>query len=315
MMQQGHLSSEVLRRYQQGLLDSELMRAVKVFLATNPLYADAADGVGEFEDEAALEASLNLLEKRREKLLKGRSNVSYLRFEWIQRAALLAAGLAMVGITSFVIQWFSKEAQQNRHFAELKKQEKHVTVVTEDPAATAQAEQFGQGQQPIASSRSGNATQGPPPPARYEAAPATDQQAFPAPKPEIRTMRTEPTAPPMVSPSANSRPAAAPTPYATQAPQSPAAESESLSSGIAYDDADAAMQSAPAAAPSTKERARTYAEAKSEQPTAADLLARAEQLLAKQDTAQAIPLLEQAAKAKDPAGKKAAELLKKIRKH
>lgn len=341
MMQQGHLSSDVLRKYREGILNSELMRAVKVFLATNPLYADAVEGVGEFEDEAALEASLHLLEKSREKLLKGRSNVSYIRFEWIQRAALLAAAVAMIGITTFVIQRFAYEQKRRDSFADLKQSESRVSVATHDTDALRQAQLLER--TPIAAGRSaassspempstdGQVATGNTTAREYSLAPETPANSGPVPVTPVSPLRTASSYP------TPGKPVSPPAP-AMQQPQAPVQESygeANLQEMEAADDADMGIErnahdlparamskpeakqqevlaesaSAPVAAGATTTTAPAYPGGESP----ADLLARAEQYLAKQDTVSAIPLLERAAKLKGPEAKKAAERLKKVK--
>ena len=343
MMQQGHLSSDVLRKYREGILNSELMRAVKVFLASNPLYADAAEGVEEFEDEAALEASLQLLEKSREKLLKGRSNVSYLRFEWIQRAALLAAAVAMIGITTFVIQRFTYEQKRRATFADLKRGESRVSVATQDTDALRQAQRFEQ--HPLAAGKTAPQAS---PATPYTDGMAPNEKVFAetynaAPAMQNNQISVVPVSPLRSSPAAAGKPTAPPAP-AMQQPQAPVQEQYGevyLQEMDAADDADIernaqdrpiramtrqeakeeVMLSEPSSAPAsagvttsgTNDQYQGGAIAPAPE-SPANLLARAEQFLTKQDTVSAIPLLERAAKLKGPEAKKAAERLKKVKK-
>lgn len=352
MMQQGHLTSDVLRRYREGVLNSELMRAVKVFLASNPLYADAAEGIDEVEDEAALEASLALLDKSREKLLKGRGNVTYIRFEWIQRAALLAAAVAMIGITTFVVQRIAFDQHQKATFADLKQENTHVTVAAPDSDAMRQAQAFER--QPIAAGKRSQpgiytplsdgtafaapAEQEAPPPPPFEAAtdPTTasnDLAVQPISAPVASA--SKPTAPP--APIRMSAPTAQQSPrYERQREEAPVLEERNVNLQAEAED-DAAGESPynqngrplraaekpeakqqAGAVPAAEAPARTSVAATSPTgptpETAADLLFRAEQFLAKQDTVSALPLLERAAKLKGAEAKKAAELLKKLKK-
>lgn len=144
MLQRGHLSPEAMRRYLAGDLPAEVMRAIRVFLATNPLYADAMDGMSEMStmDDVQLEASLGLLDKRRDKLLAGRSRVVFKQFEWIPKAGLLAAAIAMIGVTAFVIRQITKE-DAHRNFADLKEDKsKRIVVATPDSQAIVEAQRL-----------------------------------------------------------------------------------------------------------------------------------------------------------------------------